>query len=73
MIGLWTQHHPGLGRRTEGGRPPSLSRNLSDSGTLDRPGSFSRKEGFAFYASRLETRIIPGEEVLGTMEELHGI
>ena len=73
VIGLWTEHHPAWYDEPKDASRHLLSRHLSDIGTLDRPGSFSSRGDFAFHTRRLESRIILGEEVLGTMEELFGI
>lgn len=69
---LKTLHHPAWYDEPKDASRHLLSRNLSDLGVLSRPGSFSRNGDFAFHTRRLATRIIPGEEVLSTAEELLG-
>ncbi len=72
-IGLWTQHWPAWYDEPKAESVHLVSRNLRDSGALARPGSFSRMGALEFRIRELETRIIPGEKVLETAEELLGI
>ena len=73
LIGLWTQHWPAWYDEPKAESVHLVSRNLRDSGALARPGSFSRMGALEFRIRELETRIIPGEKVLETAEELLGI
>ena len=72
-VGLWMEHWPAWYDEPKAESIHLVSRNLRESGALSRPGSFSRRGTLEFRTRELETRIIPGEEVLGAVEELLGI
>ncbi len=70
VVGLWTEHMPSWYDEPKDVSRHLLSRNVQDRGARERPGSFSRTHEIDFSSRWLETRVIPGAQVLESVEDL---
>ena len=72
-VGIWTEHLPSWYDEPKACSYHLISRNLQDNRAIERPGSFFEKGEMKFRMRQLESRIIPGEDVLLAVEELLGL
>jgi hypothetical protein len=71
-VGVWTAHLPSWYHEPGQSAIHVLSRNIIDSRLDQRPGSFESKYGLHFSQLNVDTRVIPGEQVLFAAEKLIG-
>ena len=72
VVGLWTEHVPDWYDEPKAESRHLFSRNLLDSGALDRPASVSNFVKPSFQTTQLQTRFIPGEAVFAAVLDLLG-
>lgn len=71
-VGLWIEHLPSWYDEPKDASIHLLSRNVREQGLDQRPGSFLEQGELRFRGTWLETRIIPGEQVVQAVESLLG-
>jgi hypothetical protein len=69
-IGLWIEHLPSWYDEPKPASIHVLSRNTRDAGLHRRPGSFFSRGQLQFRTLALETRVIPGADVVTAAEQL---
>jgi hypothetical protein len=69
-VGLWIDHLPSWYDEPKPEAVHLISRNVRDKGLDRRPGSVLDRPGLNYRARLLDTRHIPGEQVLSAVEEL---
>jgi hypothetical protein len=72
VVGIWIEHFPSWYDEPKAESIHLISRNLADSGAYSKPGTFSEAGELTFHTKRLETRIIPGQEVFEASASLLG-
>jgi len=69
-VGVWIAHLPSWYNEPGQSAIHLISRNISDLGLDQRPGSFEDRDGLHFNVVKVETRIITGQQVLDAVERL---
>lgn len=72
VVGVWTEHIPSWYDEPKVGSIHVMSNNLRLNGTDRRVGTLIDHESLFYRMEWLDTRIIPGEQVLHAVEELLG-
>ena len=73
VVGIWIEHFPSWYDEPKTESLHLISRNLAESGADNRPGTFTEAGELIFRTKRLETRIIPGQEVFEASVSLLGL